>query len=281
MAFEVLLAGAGVVAGAAGYLVWRLRVQERVRQEASRKERALALHEFLLGEASVYVRLKPDQQERFVGRALDFLDTQRMFYVDITRYPEPVALRQEDESLGWRIAAAAATLSLGVETLRWPTQRDVLVYPSAFDDSYETGEHHNIAGMVHAQGPIIFSATDLKRSYQKEDGYNVALHELAHVLDLADSYADGSISGVQAIQGRAWSKMVDERILAIRSGRYGKLKKTLRDYAGTNEAEFFAVAVEAFFEEPKLLREADSRLYERLVQTFRFDPDKLVAIDAA
>lgn len=280
VAFELLLTGIGVVAGGIGLWFWRSRSQEGARQEALRIEKAQKLHRFLLGEASLFTRLDSKAQARFVGRALDFLDEQRMFYVDTTRYPDPVPLDQEDETLAWRIAASAATLSLGVETLQWPKERDILVYPTAFDDNYETGANHNIAGMVHAQGPIIFSATDLKRSYQKEDGYNVGLHELAHVLDLADSYADGSITGVKAVQGKAWSTMVNERILAIRSGRYGKVNKTLRDYAGTNEAEFFAVAVEAFFEEPETLRDADAGLFERLVQTFRFDPATLTRVGA-
>jgi hypothetical protein len=43
-------------------------------------------------------------------------------------------------------------------------------------------------------------------------------------------------------------------------------------YAVTNEAEFFAVAVEAFFERPRLLQRYHAKLYTALVEFFAQDP---------
>lgn len=265
---EPLFVGLSVLAVGGALGLWRARVRRKSR------DRSLALpkmRRFFEEEIPLFARLDAARQASFVERAWDFLGSQRMYYVDQTKSEHPLPLDQVDPRMGWRIAGAAATLSLGVESLRWPTTRDILVYPTAFDDNYDVDSDHKIAGMVHAQGPVIFSATDLVRSYQKEDGYNVAIHELAHVLDMADSYADGSIAGVKGADGTQWSKLVSQRVFAIRGGRYAKL----RSYAGTNEAEFFAVAVEAFFEEPGKLQASDGILYEKLVQTFRFDPAEL------
>lgn len=48
---------------------------------------------------------------------------------------------------------------------------------------------------------------------------------------------------------------------------------TLLDtYGATNPAEFFAVSVEAFFEQPRALRAQHPRLYGELQKYFQQDP---------
>lgn len=46
----------------------------------------------------------------------------------------------------------------------------------------------------------------------------------------------------------------------------------LRPYAGTNPAEFFAVATEVFFNRPLEVREHEPALYDELRHFFRQDP---------
>ena len=45
----------------------------------------------------------------------------------------------------------------------------------------------------------------------------------------------------------------------------------LRDYATTNEAEFFAVATEVFFEKPKQMRRELPELYGLLQRFYKLD----------
>lgn len=259
-----------VVVGGAALAAWVWVRSRRAKEtQADRAQRLPKLAAFFEREIPIYRRLNAEHKEAFCERALIFLETQRIFYVDAARSPDPILVDSFDETLGFRIAAGAATLSIGATSLRWESTRDILVYPEAFDEHYESDAHHHIAGMVHAQGPVIFSAKDLLRSDAKEDGYNVPVHELVHVLDFRDGYADGSLAGVRGADGEAWSEMVHERVLAIRSGRYKKLRR----YAGTNDAEFLAVATEVFFEEPGKLKKTDPKLFARLAQTFRLDPE--------
>src|SRR5205085_235521 len=122
------------------------------------------------------------------------------------------------------------------------------------------GDQHAISGMVHAQGPVLLSRKQIRHGFKKRtDGENVVVHELAHVIDLADGVADGSPSIWATMPG--WDALVQARIKQIRrnSGPRGRgsQNQPLRDYAGTNEAELFAVAVEAFFETPDRLRKRD------------------------
>ena len=46
----------------------------------------------------------------------------------------------------------------------------------------------------------------------------------------------------------------------------------LRPYAGTNPAEFFAVATEVFFNRPDALRTHEPDLYAELAAFYRQDP---------
>jgi MtfA peptidase len=44
------------------------------------------------------------------------------------------------------------------------------------------------------------------------------------------------------------------------------------DYGGVNEAEFFAVATESFFEKPRQMKEKTPDLYEELKRFYGWDP---------
>jgi Mlc titration factor MtfA (ptsG expression regulator) len=55
-------------------------------------------------------------------------------------------------------------------------------------------------------------------------------------------------------------------------GRHDFAASELRDYAAGNEAEFFAVASEVFFEDPWRLRRAHPALYSLLVEFYGQDP---------
>jgi hypothetical protein len=48
--------------------------------------------------------------------------------------------------------------------------------------------------------------------------------------------------------------------------------RLFRTYAGTNEEEFFAVAVEYFFEQPQLFLKEQPELYDLMRKLLRQDP---------
>lgn len=180
-----------------------------------------------------------------------------------------------DEATRVLIAASAARMTLGMPGFEWPTIRDIVVHPRSFDREYKASEEATIAGMVHAQGPILLSLRDLRQGLRRPaDGHDVVLHELAHVIDLADGQADGVPAGAEWVASAPWGKVVADRLRKVRARRY---RHVLRDYAGTDEAELFAVAVEVFFEQPGRLRARDGELYAMLVDYFGQDPEALMA----
>ncbi|MCD4655495.1 zinc-dependent peptidase [bacterium] len=208
-----------------------------------------------------YTKLAINDRIRFENDISIFLSEQRIYGV-----------RGElvNEEIKVLIASSAATLGFGLPDWEWPNLRDVLVYPSGFDEEYNIQSTNPFKGMVHQQGPIIFSEEDLKLGYySKSPTYNVGLHEMAHVLDMADGRANGIPTGMTWFAAAPWVKVMVDRIQKVRKG---ECKKILRDYAGVNEAEFFAVAVEVFYQNPDELRKMDFELFSLLEDYFGVDP---------
>ena len=175
-----------------------------------------------------------------------------------------------EEEVKVLIAASAAILGHGLPNWEWPAVRDIIVYPMAFNEDYTMDNDNYIAGLVHQQGPIIFSERDIKHGFcKRSDGYNVGLHELAHVMDMANGAADGIPAGMSWIATAPWINIMSDRIRKVREN---KTRNILRSYAGVNESEFFAVAVEVFFEQPEKLQQKDPELYQLLAEYFNVNP---------
>jgi len=211
-----------------------------------------------------YARLDPSGRTRFEKNVQRFLANYRI---------QGVAGVSVDDTLRVLTAAGAATLVHGRPEWRYPAVRDVLIYPDRFDDSYRVGKQGNVLGMVHGQGPIVLSAKALRRGFSKEsDGMNVALHEMAHVIDMADGVADGVPDSLGSAAIGPWLERMRPEMKRVKKNR-----SMLRDYAGTNSAELFAVATESFFERPQRMQSKEPKLYDALVQLYGLDPAGLRA----
>lgn len=217
--------------------------------------------ERLEGCVRFYRKLDEAGRGRFEDDIRIFMAEQRIYGVRGADVPDEAKML---------VAASAAMLGHGLPDWEWPNIRDVVIYPAAFNEDYDSEDGHNILGMVHSQGPIIFSGPELRHGFcVAQDGHNVGLHEMAHVLDMADGRADGIPVGVDWVASAPWVDVVVDRIGRVRRGA---MRRVMRGYAGKNEAELFAVSVETFFERPEQLAEADQELFEMLADYFNIDP---------
>ena len=256
----------GLVGGLGGPLFYWLMMKRYLRRRRLVREPFPgAWREVLLGCVRYYRGLSEEGRRRFEDDVRFFLAEQQIYGSQGADVPTRIKVL---------VAAAAATLGHGLPTWEWPALRDIVIYRAAFDGEYREGASNPIRGMVHHRGPIIFSARDLHHGYCKgrdapQDGRNVGLHELAHVMDLADGKADGVPAGLEFAATAPWIRVMAERLSRIRAGSEGGI---LRKYAGKNLRETFAVAVEVFFERPADLERHDRELYELLSAYFRQDP---------
>jgi len=141
------------------------------------------------------------------------------------------------------------------------------------DDGVVHAYEEVLTGEAMAGGPVMLSWVDVSASGTSADwGYNVVIHEFAHVLDMGDGEADGVPPLPSASAREAWIAVIDaefERFCAaVDAGR-----ETLLDpYGATSVEEFFAVSAETFFVMPNEMRATHPDLYRLLARYFGQDP---------
>lgn len=206
---------------------------------------------------------------------------QRLGAVERVRFERIVAVFVHDKE--WRgvgmtvaeamkvmVSACAAELLLGFPELELVHFRTIILHPDSYRDR-ATGNMHQ--GEVRPKaGVIMISWKDFLHGYaHTRDAHNVGLHELAHALWFENKIRNKEHGFLHPELLQDWIDGADAEIERIRSGQ----SRLLRNYAGTNQAEFFAVAVEYFFEQPKVFRDDLPELYATLSGMLRQDPAAL------
>jgi Mlc titration factor MtfA (ptsG expression regulator) len=209
---------------------------------------------------------------------------------------------EPDDTMRITIAAQACLPVLHLGLGAYDDFVEVVVYPSAFavrrritDDDGLVHEFDDIlAGEAMDGGPVVLSWDDVDGG-DRAPATNIVIHEFAHKLDLADGEADGCPPMPRAARERwldALHAAYDDFVARLASVEaaipadvdpesaaadpwYASLP--LDPYAATDEAEFFAVAAEAFFVEPDRFAASFPGLHERFVAFFGRDPRRTAA----
>ncbi len=101
------------------------------------------------------------------------------------------------------------------------------------------------------------------------DARNVGLHEMAHALLLENrTHDDGEYDFLDQKSMDYFLECAEAEHARAQQGEPG----LLRAYAHTSPAEFFAVAVEVFFENPAAMLRESPRLYGALKALLNQDP---------
>lgn len=180
---------------------------------------------------------------------------------------EGVAGIEVTDELKLSVAAGIALMWFGRPDWDTPHKHTVLLYPGAFNDNFDLDDRPAFDGMMRENGPMLLSVPAVEYGWRHEDGHNVVLHELAHVMDFQGAGPPGLPALLDPSSAMAWKRLVDQEIAKVRAGR-----SLLRSYAATNRAELFAVAAELFFERSRDLNESHPELFSALVALFNFDP---------
>lgn len=214
---------------------------------------------WLESEVPFYRGLCESEKRRF-ERDVQFILSEWVF--------ESVDETGVEDALRLSVAAGVATLLHGRPEWEITPRRTILFYPEQFDDQYYADETGNYDGMAHAQGPVILSRPAVEVAWRTaERGNNVVLHELAHLFDFANDFADGVSTFVDPASISAWEALVRREMQRVRFGR-----SILRSYAAKDRAEFFAVSIENFFGRPEVLAHHHPELFAALVALLNVDP---------
>src|SRR5205809_1371759 len=185
------------------------------------------------------------------------------------------------------IAAQACLLLLHRETDYFPHLLTILVYPLTYmvQEDHRIGEHVWEEGTVgrlgetgRRMGSLVLSWGAVKHgAADPSDGKNVVLHEFAHQLDFENDAADGVPGLATREQQLAWAAVMRAEFASLRAADESGIPALLDTYGATDPGEFFAVSVEAFFEQPHALRAHHPKLYAELRKYFQQDPVEFFA----
>ncbi len=252
------------LAALAAWALYRLLTQKARNRARLRRLPFPPQWEVVLRRHVVFFQtLEPAEQARFRQETQIFIGEKRITGIGT----------QVDDTVRVLTAASAIIPIFGFPHWEWHQISEVLIYPNRFNEDFEfkDADGRQILGMVGTgamNGVMILAKPDLLQGFRNPgDKRNVGLHEFAHLVDKSD----GSVDGVPEVGlGRnfigPWVELVRREMQQMAAGN-----SDLNPYGLTNEAEFFAVATEYFFEKPGLMRRKHPDLYGMLARVFRQD----------
>ena len=216
------------------------------------------------------------------------------------------------EEMRVTVAAQACLLRLNRGGALFPECRQVLLYPAGFvvDRVHaEAGgvlreQRRALAGESWSQGQVILSWQDVVEGARiADDGHNVVLHEFAHQLDQESGSANGAPRLASAAAHARWARVMGSEFAALQARIRARERPMawpswpaagpldegaaappahetpdlISDYGATNEAEFFAVVTEVFFEQAAALAARHPALFALLRDYYAVDPREWLA----
>jgi Mlc titration factor MtfA (ptsG expression regulator) len=179
------------------------------------------------------------------------------------------------------IAGHACLLLMGRPSKVFAGLHTVLVYPGAFlvprkqvdVAGVVTEERQDLLGESWGDGRVVLSWDHVRRAGNEvPPGQNVVLHEFAHQLDSESGSNNGAPWLGARERYRRWSEVLGRHFDELRADAWHGQHSVLDHYGASSPAEFFAVATEAFFEQPYRLAARHPELISEFLGYYRVDP---------
>ena len=253
---------------------------ERRRKNLRARPFPTAWREILSRRVPYFRLLPPDLQRQLEGHIQVFV-AEKTF--------TGCAGQEISDEVRVTIAAQACLLILNRRTDYFPSLRNILVYPGAFiierlrpePSGVLQEERHALSGESWTHGQVVISWEDaLEGAAIVDDGRNVVIHEFAHQLDQQKGYANGAPWLGRRDRYPRWSRVMSEEFGRLQQQAMIGEPSLFSYYGATNPAEFFAVASEVFFEQPRAMASMHPALYEELRSLYRLDPAVVIKANA-
>ncbi len=212
---------------------------------------------FLLKNFEFYRKLPSQSRKIFEKRAALFISSKKFI---------PRRMDHVTWEMKVLIAASAIQLTFGFPKVNLTFFRHILVYPDTFfSNSNQT--HHK--GEVNPKAKaIVLSWKHFVEGYLEPDGRNLGLHEMAHALRLENRVMNEEYNFLSEQVLHEWELRAQHTMKEIVEGR----ESFFRKYGSANNEEFFAVAVENFFERPREFSKKHPLTYQTMCRLLRQDP---------
>jgi MtfA peptidase len=187
-----------------------------------------------------------------------------------------------DDEMKVTIAGSACLMILGRDHDLFAKVVSILVYPSGVYMRQPLPLHRVLTAPISADtpvwglsmrgGPVVLAWDSVQKGARDpHDGRNLVFHELAHKIDETDGVSDGTPLFESPAERHRWAAAFTEAFAAHKARAERGEPSLLRDYAITNEAEYFAVATEVYFEQPNEMRDALPDVYAAMLAFYRVD----------
>lgn len=202
-----------------------------------------------------YNRLGLEEQRKFLFRTYLFKKSKRFHYIEVEESAEMPVL----------ISAVAVQLTFGLDKFMLNYFNDIFV----LKDDYHYGFYSRpFMGHVDQSGIYLSWDNFIKGISGQTPDCNVGLHEMGHALAYVNFITQTDEDKHFKKEFKNFSKVARPIFTAMQQGN----KNLLGEYAAINYHEFWAVAVETFFENPVRFKHELPGLYEAMVRLLNQDP---------
>ena len=225
------------------------------KREPVNRKTFLHYHNILVDTLPFYAALKPLYQAVFLHRTLDLLDTKSVIGREGLKITDEIRLR---------VMATMVQLTFGLRQYHFPNISQIVVMPDVF---YNKLMDVHLRGGTSPNGTIFFSWKHFEHGYEiPDDRMNLGLHEVAHAFQLWLEQARKRNKTLSNYFD-AWMELAEAERKRMKAGHPSFFRK----YAKTNNKEFFAVAVEHFFEAAHDFKEQMPQLYQHICLLLNMD----------
>jgi Mlc titration factor MtfA (ptsG expression regulator) len=213
-------------------------------------------YSFVIGSLFSYFNdLPPEGKKNFVQRVHHFKSSKKFHFIGLEENDDTITL----------VSASAVQVTFGLENYLLSHFQNIYILADAY--RMENDEELYV-GHVSPEGIYLSWKHFLYGYTNKHDNVNVALHEMAHALLYNNFFAQYGIDSHFRMNYEQFSTTTGPILAEVITQR----RSYLRSYAFSNLHEFWAVSVEAFFDNPAGLKKNMPELYVSLCRVLNQDP---------
>ncbi|HEY4875480.1 MAG TPA: zinc-dependent peptidase [Puia sp.] len=212
-------------------------------------------HSVVSSHVKYYNRLGLEDQRKFLFRTYLFKKSKRFHYIEV----------QESAEMPILVSAVAVQLTFGLDKFMLNYFGDIFI----LRDDYHYGFYSRpFMGHVDQTGIYLSWDNFIKGLSGQMADCNIGLHEMGHALAYVNFITATEQDKIFTKEFLNFSKIAKPIFTGMQQGE----KNLLGDYAATNYHEFWAVAVEMFFETPVRFKHELPELYEVMTRVLNQDP---------